>query len=112
MNQLSTGGFYPKNVTGVYRGLWSKGGDGNTTEGASAEAGKDDGAGVVLREAQGRFDIPLFMASIPGVEGLSAVYGYFRLFDGESSTDRDVYAIVKGARLVLSCLALPYLARN
>lgn len=93
------GGFYPQNVTGVYRGLWGRGND--TTAPAPAPApAKEEGEAqpsVTLREEGGRFDMPLFMASIPGVEGLSAVYGYFRLFDGEGSTDRDVYTVAKGA---------------
>jgi hypothetical protein len=118
------GGFYPRNVTGVYRGLWSKNVSSSeeaaaaaaaaaavaAAEGQEAEVEKAEEDGkekekeklsVQLREEGGRFDMPLFMASIPGVEGLSAVYGYFRLFDGEASTDRDVYAVTKGACAVV-----------
>lgn len=94
------GGFYPQNVTGVYRGLWSRGNDTDAAvPPAKGKEGEAPPPSVTLREEGGRFDMPLFMASIPGVEGLSAVYGYFRLFDGEGSTDRDVYSVAKGALL-------------
>ncbi len=97
------GGFYPKNVTGVYRGLWSKSNASSSDDYAPAPEeegqqgkGKEQTPSLALRAEGGHFDMPLFMATIPGVEGLSAVYGYFRLFDGEASTDRDVYAVAKG----------------
>jgi hypothetical protein len=51
---------------------------------------------VALTHGDGRFDMHLYMNAIPGVPGLSLMYGQFKLLDGAHSTERDLSAQIKG----------------
>lgn len=51
---------------------------------------------VVLTHSEGRFDMQLYMNAVRDVEGLSLLYGYFKLLDGSHSSERDIYSVAKG----------------
>lgn len=117
--QPGDGGYYAKNATGYYRGGWTRLLDApaappatkgleahqmkhnlrlnsSSTSSLASSAQEQSPPLVTLHHEEGRFDMQLYMNSIPGVMDLSLVYGYFKLLDGPHSSERDVYSVAKG----------------
>lgn len=55
--------------------------------------------GMRLHHTEGRVDVQLFMNPVAGLTDLSLVHGYFKLLDGPFSSERDVFAVLKGVYL-------------
>lgn len=77
-------------------GSWTRLADLVLPEGHNHTASDTPGPRMLLNHNDGRFDMQLYMNSVRDVEGLSLLYGYFKLFDGPHASDQDIYSVAKG----------------